>query len=238
VELNILFIVSAIIAEAVGTFTGFGAVTILLPIATFFMPVKEAVVSIALFHLFGTSFRTLFFARKINLKVALVFGIPSLIFSAIGATFLSNFDTNTLTKIVGGALILYAFYSLLKEKIKLPKSNFILASGGSVVGFLAGLVGTAGAMRGAFLTAWNLAPEVYLGTGALMGLGADAARVAVYYKGGMLSFLGNQTVIILLVIALIGTTIGKILVVRTKEKIFTKFIFIALTLAGARLLFL
>lgn len=231
-----MFVVSAVIAEAVGTFTGFGAVTILLPIATLFMPVKEAIVSVSLFHLFGTSFRVLFFARKINLKVALIFGIPSLIFSIIGASLLAYFDANILTKIVGAALIAYAFYSLLKERIKLPRSNFFLAGGGAVVGFLAGLIGTAGAIRGAFLTAWNLAPEVYLGTGALMGIGADAARVAVYFKSGMLSFINNQTVIALLVIALVGTTIGKILVKRTKEKIFTKFIFVALILAGVRLL--
>lgn len=237
-DTNILLIVIAIFAEAAGTFTGFGATTILLPAATFFMPLKEAIVAVSLFHFFGTGFRTLFFARKINIKIALIFGIPSLIFSIIGATLLSRFDANILTKIVGAALILYAFYSLVKEKIRLPRNNFLLAGGGVMVGFLAGLIGTAGAMRGAFLTAWNLAPEVYLGTGALMGIGADASRVAVYYRAGMFSFMSSQTVIILLVIALIGTTIGKILVTKTNKKAFAKFIFWALALAGTRLLFI
>ncbi|SRR5260221_1241030 len=235
-SVGIVFIISAIIAESIGTFTGFGATTILLPIATFLMPLKTAIVLVSLFHFFGTTFRTIFFARKINLKIALLFGIPSLIFSIIGASLLSSIDPIILTRLVGILLIIYAIYSLFKEKIVLPKSPALLVGGGSFVGFIAGLIGTAGAVRGAFLTSWNLSPEVYLGTGALMGLGADTARVGVYLKDGLLQF-NARLFLILALAALTGTLIGRFLVKRTKANAFTKIVFLALVLAGARLLF-
>lgn len=234
---NTLLIVSAVAAEAIGTFTGFGAVTILLPIATFFMPIKEAVVFVSIFHLFGTTFRTMFFARKINVKIALLFGIPSLLASIVGASLLSYISADLLTKIVGALIVVYASYSLLKEKIVLPKNNFVLVIGGGIVGFAAGLVGTAGAMRGAILTAWSLAPEVYLGTGAIVGLGADAARVVVYFKDGLIRY-DATTILTLLIVALAGTIVGKFLVTKTKEKSFAKIVFIALILAGVRLFFM
>ena len=232
---NFLFLIAAVGAETVGTFTGFGAVTILLPIATFMMPLREAIVLVSVFHLMGTFFRTLFFVRKINLKIALLFGIPSLIFSAIGASLLPTIDLPILSKIVGVALVAYAFYSLIRERVSLPKTNMALVGGGAAVGFVAGLIGTAGAVRGAFLTSWNLPPAVYLGTGALMGLGADAARVAVYTGSGLIKF-EPILFISLGVAALIGTIIGKFLVVKTKEKIFARIIFIALVAAGLRLI--
>lgn len=235
--LNPLFLGSAVVAEIIGTFAGFGAVTILLPIATFILPIKEAVVLVSVFHLMGTTFRTILFARKINLKISVLFGVPSLIFSAIGASLLTTLDPIILTKTIGAVLIIYAVYSLLRERVALPKSNFALVAGGSTVGFLAGLIGTAGAMRGAFLTSWNLAPSVYLGTGALMGLGADIARVAVYFKNGLIN-ANSQTLLVLGVTALSGTLIGKLLVTKTKPKIFAKIIFVALVAAGLRLLFI
>jgi uncharacterized membrane protein YfcA len=92
-------------------------------------------------------------------------------------------------------------------------------------------------MRGAFLTSWGLSPEVYLGTGALMGLGADATRVLAYYNEGLTGFINLQTILILILIAFGGSLLGRTIVGKTKKNVFSKIIFIALTLAGLRLLF-
>ena len=232
----IIFLIFAVIAEAIGTITGFGATTILLPVALFIMPVREAIVIVAFFHFLGTTWRTAFFAREINIKVALVFGIPSLIFSFIGASLLHLIDIQVLTKIVGLLLIFYALYSLLKHKIVISKRWSYLIVGGGVVGFLAGLIGTAGALRGAFLTSWNLPKKKYLGTAAFMGLGADVARVVAYNQTGIFTLNFSQ-MIILGITALIGTYIGKVLLSKVKSETFAKIIFVGLFLVGVRFLF-
>lgn len=232
---NILFLLSAFLAEIIGTFTGFGTTTILVPLASFFIPIRDAIVMVGLFHLFGTFFRTLFFIKGINIRIALIFGIPSLIFSGLGAYLLPFIDASLLSKGLGIILILYALFSLSEHKVTLPQNPLVLASGGGLVGFLAGLLGTAGVLRGAFLTSWKLSKETYLGTGAAMGLGADFSRVFVYYKSGLLSF-DPVVVSILAVVALLGTYVGVKFVKITKQNIFFKIVLIALILAGVRFL--
>lgn len=237
------FLVIAFLAEIVGTFTGFGTTTILVPLASFFISLPEAIVLAGLFHLFGTLFRTIFFIKGINLKITVVFGVPALITSFIGASFLPIIDVKLLSKLLGVALILYASYSLLRSKkftsferqVRLPKNPLILAGGGSLVGFLAGLLGTAGALRGAFLTSWGLSKDVYLGTGAAMGLGADFSRVLSYYQTGLLKSDFNL-VITLAVVALVGTFLGYKAVKFIQQKLFQKIILVALILVGIKFL--
>ncbi len=231
----VAFLAVAFLAESVGTITGFGATTILVPAAAFFIPVKEAIVLVSLFHFFGTLWRTIAFRGGINWQVAVTFGAPSLVFSAIGAFLLADAPIGLIAKLLGILLIVYAVISLLKKRILLPKNPSLLALGGGAVGFLAGLIGTAGALRGAFLTSWNLEKNVYLGTGAVMGLGADFVRVFVYQKTGLLT-LSPILVIVLATVALLGTLAGRKIVKVTRQETFAKVVFVALILAGLRFL--
>ncbi|HEX6977294.1 MAG TPA: sulfite exporter TauE/SafE family protein [Patescibacteria group bacterium] len=231
----ILFLIAGIFAECVGTIAGFGASTILVPLTSLFIPIKETIVLVGVFHMFGTLARTVAFRGGINWRIALLFGVPSLIFSIIGAYFLSYISGEALQKILGVALIVYAINSLLKNGIKLPKKDWVLVFGGTTVGFLAGLIGTAGALRGAFLTAQKLKKEVYLGTGAIVGVGADVARVIVYKNTGLINY-SSQTMVLLLVTAVFGTIIGSFVVSRFKEGVFMKFVMVALLIAGVRIL--
>lgn len=229
------FLTAAFFAETVGTVTGFGATTILVPFSALFIPLKEAIVLVALFHLFGTLWRTLAFRKGINWQVAATFGIPSFLFSAVGALLLAQAPIIILEKMLGVLLIIYVLYSLFKHRIVLPQNPIILAGGGSIVGFLAGLIGTAGALRGAFLTSWNLEKNIYLGTGAVMGLGADFIRVFIYERSGLLT-LNFSSVFLLAATALMGTLFGKKIVNVAKQEVFMKIVFVALILAGFRFL--
>ena len=64
-----LLLVCAFGAEVVGTMAGFGAATILTPVAALFMDVKTAIAIVACFHLFGSGSRLVFFGRQINWRV-------------------------------------------------------------------------------------------------------------------------------------------------------------------------
>ena len=60
-EEEILFFLSAFVAEIIGTMAGFGSSTIFLPLALFFVDFKTAIVLVAIFHLFGNIGRISFF---------------------------------------------------------------------------------------------------------------------------------------------------------------------------------
>ncbi len=233
----VIFLAVALVAEVIGTITGFGATTILLPVASLMYPLPIAIAYSALFHFLGTLWRSAFFARRVNWRIALTFGIPSLILSYVGARLLTVINPQLVSYILGVALIAYAAYSLVKHRLALPRRTGYLIGGGMVTGFLAGLIGTAGAIRGAFLSAWKLPKEVYLGTGAVMGLGADVVRLVAYHQTGLLVATW-QLVAIFLIVALGGTYIGARLVKSAPAPLFTKIVLAGLILAGVRFLIL
>lgn len=229
------FLALAAPAEIIGTFVGFGATTILVPAASLFLPIKEAIVLAGLFHMFGTLWRTLYFKSGIDWKMVGFFGIPSLISASIGSYLLSVSPAHWIAKILGVFLIIFALASLFGKLPKFPQNKALTIIEGSSVGFLAGLIGTAGALRGAFLSAWNIKKELYLGTGAAIGLGADITKVIVYQQTGLLN-VNFSTVLLFAAVALLGTTIGRFLVGKTPQEIFRKIVLGALLLAGIRFL--
>ena len=62
-----------------------------------------------------------------------------------------------------------------------------LYAGGIASGFLAGLIGTGGAVRGITLAAFNLPKDIFIATSGLIDLGVDSTRALVYWMNGYVS---------------------------------------------------
>src|SRR3989338_1920520 len=184
--IEILFFLSAFLAGVLGTIAGFGSSTIFLPLALFFVDFKTALTLVACFHVFGNLSRMTLFRQGMDRKLILLFGIPSVILTIVGA-FLVNSITQSLLKFILG-LFLFAFsiLSMVKLGFKARPSNSNVIIGGSMSGFLAGLIGTGGALRGAFLTAFSLPKEVYIATSAAIALVVDITRIPIYLTSGFL----------------------------------------------------
>ena len=88
-----------------------------------------------------------------------IFGIPSVVLTLMGALLITYLPQEMLKGILGVFLIIYSIISLWKEDLKVRPSLFNSVIGGGLSGFLAGLIGTGGALRGAFLTAFGLPKE-------------------------------------------------------------------------------
>ena len=105
--------------------------------------------------------------------------------------------------------------------------------GGAISGFLAGLIGTGGALRGAFLSAFNLSKEKYIATAAAIALAVDLTRLPVYLGEGFLDSRYYWFIPTLIVIALAGSFVGKQIVTQLPQAIFRKVVLLALLLVGA-----
>ena len=103
---------------------------------------------------------------------------------------------------------------------KIQQTNFNLYTGGVISGFLAGLIGTGGAIRGITLAAFGLEKDVFIATSALIDLGVDSSRAVVYILQGY--FLGEHLILIpfLVVIAVMGSYLGKRILAYIPEKYF------------------
>jgi hypothetical protein len=95
-------------------------------------------------------------------------------------------------------------------------------------GFLAGLVGTGGAIRGITLAAFNLSKDVFIATSALIDLGVDFSRAVVYVSQGY--FLKEFLILIpfLMLIGFTGSYIGKVILRYTSDLVFRYIVLIVI----------
>lgn len=226
---------AAFVAEVIGTMAGFGAATLLTPVACLFMDIKTAIALVAIFHLFGNGSRLFFFGRRIDWRVWALFGVTGIALSFAGATAASNLSSNAIKLALGVFLVVYVLYSWTgDQRWQLPRKPATLLTGGAASGFIAGLIGTGGAIRSACLLAFQLPKEIYIGTSAAIALVVDATRVPVYLREGFVPQSMAGLVAAFLPVAFTGSWVGRYLVRRVSAEGFRYFVLAVLALMGVK----
>lgn len=233
----ILFLVWAFVAEVIGTMAGFGAATVLTPIASFFLDIKTAVAVVACFHLFGNASRLLFFGRHIQWSIVGRFGVVGVALSFVGAHLAAWLSADQIRIALGGFLVIYGLAEGLRvTSIRIPATTSALVTGGVFSGAIAGLIGTGGAIRSACLLAFGLPKEAYLGTSALIALLVDSTRLPVYLSQQFIPSAIVPVIWSLTVVAFSGSFVGQWLVRRVSPSWFKRFVLAMLLLMGVKLL--
>lgn len=232
-----LFLLTALVSEIAGTIAGFGSSTIFLPLALLFVDFKTALVLVAFLHIFGNLARLNFFRQGLDLRLLARFGLPSVLLTLVGALLVSAFSQTTLQFVLGLFLIIYSLLSIWQDKLRLKPTGLNLGLGGGLSGFLAGLIGTGGALRTAFLTAFGQPKDRYLATSAAIALAVDATRLPVYLSQGFLNKSYFPLVLLLFIVAFLGSYLGKIIVSRIPQPLFQKIVLLALLLIGLKFTF-
>lgn len=232
-----LFFLAAFLAEIGGTVAGFGSSTIFLPLALLFLDFKTALILVALFHIFGNLGRISFFHHGLEKSILLRFGLPSVVLTLIGALLVSIVSQSLLKGVLGVFLIFYSLLTLWKDNLQFKPTLVNSMVGGGLSGFLAGLIGTGGALRGAFLTGFGLPKEKYIATAAAIALAVDVTRIPVYLAQGFLESRFYWYIPVLLILALIGSFIGKQIVNKIPQKKFRKIVLTAIFIIGLKFIF-
>lgn len=231
-----LFFVIAFVAAAIASVAGFGSATILIPFAALMLGIKQAVVLVAFFHFFSNAFKLLSLKRSVDRRIAVVYGLPSIIFALLGAFLFSSVDVDVLTIGLAGFIILFAIYSWLSPSWSLPDRNSVLVAGGALSGLTAGLIGLGGAIRSMFLISTGIKKEVYVATAAAIAVVVDVSRISVYLASGSLDAQYYWYIIPLIAVAFIGTRVGIRLLKRLPEQVVKKAVLVLLFLVGLQML--
>ncbi len=231
------FLLFALLAEIAGTMAGFGSSTILLPIALFMFDFPTALVLVAIAHVSGGIGRIAFFRYGLNKRLLLIFGLPSVIFTVIGAILVNYAPQPLLKLILGIFLLIYSIISLYKPNLSAKPTTANSIVGGTLSGFFAGLIGTGGALRGAFLTAFKLEKSVYIATAAAIALAVDVTRIPIYVKSGFLSSGLYYLIPLIFFAAIIGSFIGKRIVSRIPQDTFRKVVLIAIGMVSLKFIY-
>jgi uncharacterized membrane protein YfcA len=142
---------------------------------------------VAIFHLFGNLGRINFFRHGLDRKIIIIFGIPSILLSFLGASLVGTLSQDVLKVILRLFLIVISISFLFKPALKFPTNLWTVILGRGISGFITGLVGTGGALRATFLTGFNLEKTKYIAAAAVIALGTDATRIPSYISQGFLT---------------------------------------------------
>ena len=226
-----------LLGAAVGTATGFGTSTVMIPVLSLWLPFPVALLFVGIIHLFGDVWKVVLFKKGLNLKLALAFGIPGFVASYVGASLSFYGAELPLKRILGGFLLVYVAFLLTKRQWQLPQKPITAISGGTLSGLFAGFFGVGGAVRGAFLAAFNLPKEVYIFTSGLIALFIDVTRITRYITGGTRLDINLLYALMLCVpVSFAAAYLAKRLLNKIPQGLFRVFVAIFLALVAAKLL--
>ena len=214
------FYVLALLCEVIGTVSGFGSSILFVPLASMFFEFKYVLGITAVFHVFSNLSKIYFFHKGIDKKILLQLGIPAILFVALGAFLTTFINQKKLELAMNIVLLVLSIYLVFNINKKLKMSNKNLVIGGVASGFLAGLVGTGGAIRGLVLASFSLEKNVFLATSALIDLGVDSTRAVIYINNGFFKKEFLITIPFLIAVSILGTWIGKRILAHVNEVLF------------------
>jgi uncharacterized membrane protein YfcA len=232
-----IFFIVAFLSIVIGTVAGFGTSTIFLPVALIFVDFKTALVLVAITHLSANMGATTFFRHGLDRRLILLFGVPSIFITIIGAYMVTYVSQNILIIILGISLLIFSISFLIKPNFKVPKSDTNTVIGGALSGFLQGLLGIGGPLRGAFLISYDLDKFKYIATLAAIAVIIDLTRIPIYLSNNLLEPQYYIYIPILIVLGVIGSYIGKKIVVFIPQDVFKKVVLVAIGLASFFLIF-
>ncbi|PIP65295.1 sulfite exporter TauE/SafE family protein [Candidatus Peregrinibacteria bacterium CG10_big_fil_rev_8_21_14_0_10_49_16] len=228
-----------LIASAVGTMTGFGTSTIMIPVLLFWYPLPQTLLLVGIIHWVGDMWKMLLFRKGATWNLLLLFGVPSVLAAYLGARLTLETDPVLLLRILGAALIIYTFFLLFHSSWKLPKTTATAVTGGVASGFMAGIFGVGGAVRGAFLAAFDLPKHVYIFTAGAIAFMTDSIRLIAYGVGNVnLPMKLWYGMIVLLPLSFVGAWLAKKVVGYVSEKAFRIVIAVFLSVVGCKFLLL
>lgn len=227
-----VFLLLALLAEILGTVGGFGSSVFFVPVANFYFDFQSVLGITAVFHLSSNLTKIAFFRKGLDKTLILYLGIPAVLFVSIGA-FLSKYVNPLILGFVLGIFLIVLSLLFLVFKnivIKNSKRNGII--GGVLSGLSAGLLGTGGAIRGITMAAFKMDKATFIATSAAIDLGVDASRTVVYFFNGYIHKHDLYLAPLLLVVAIIGTWIGKRLLRHFSQEQYRNFVLILIFLIG------
>jgi uncharacterized membrane protein YfcA len=209
----------------------------MVPVLLNWYSLPQTLLFVGIVHWFGNLWKLILFKRGFRWKLVLSFGIPGIAATYIGASLVFDISSSILSKILGAFLIAYVVYLFVKQTFRIKPSLFTGACGGALSGFFAGLFGIGGAVRGMFLTVFDLPKEVYISTAGAIALIIDTTRLTTYvWKGAQLEKLLLWGLIVFIPASFLGARIAKSVVDKIPQEHFRKVIAAFLFLVGLKLI--
>jgi uncharacterized membrane protein YfcA len=235
----------ALVSEVLGTLSGFGSSTFFVPLAQNFESFKLVITLTAMLHVFGNISRLQHYRNEIRWTLILRYGMPSVLFTTIGALLSPQVSGELWKRFLGAGLILFTVGFLIFKRMNMKRSFGVASSSVytvlliilmAVSGFLTGLIGTGGALRGLALTILGLPISLFVGISSAIDLGGDLIRLWIYLQNGFMDWRQWFYVPTLMGAAYLGAKLSKALLKRIQPERFYQIVLISVLITGIYLL--
>ncbi|MBS1912341.1 MAG: sulfite exporter TauE/SafE family protein [Bacteroidetes bacterium] len=233
---------AALIAGTLDTAAGLGGGLLLLPMLAMLTGSKDAVLLSALIPLGWNLPRLVLLREWVNWRVALLFAVGIVPGTYIGAWLLELLDAHVLSTAIGGLLILFGIYYILKLYVDLPEPRGMKRGWFPVVGLVSGVIGALlgaghGPLQTGALIASSMSVREIAGTNGALGSIVALSRIAGYAVRGILDSSIFLPAAVGMVGAWGGAHLGVHLIRRSKDATLELVIAIVLVIAGAKMLY-
>ena len=226
------FFFIAFFSEVVGTIAGFGSSVFFVPLAGLLLGFHEVLALTSILHVFSNGAKLVLFRRHVQWRLLLLMGIPSVCLVIIGAYLSARLEFKLTELILSLFLIAFSLFLFFRPAVKLSQNALNAVACGGVAGFLAGLIGTGGAIRGLALAAFDLEKGTFVATSAAIDSGVDFSRMIVYLRNGFLLPSFYWYVPGLFLMAFAGSYVGKLALNKLEQKNFRKSVLLLILFIG------
>ncbi len=221
-DTSIMLVVITFISSVVGTISGFGISTIMIPALASAYPLQENLLFVAIIHAASDIWKLLLFHVGIRWRLILYFGSASFVATILGALLSARVGSSPIfVQVLGAFLIFYALLLLIRPSFTIKQTPQTMIQGGAASGFTFGLFGMGGVMRSMVLIAFNFDKIVYLATDGALAFIVDVTRIIVYVLSGF--SLGAELkdgLIFCVPISFVGAKVGEKIVYAIPQKKF------------------
>ena len=235
---EIVFIICAFAASVVSGIVGFGTGLILISIGSFFYDIKETIVLANIFFIGVTISRTALYWRNIDWKLlGLVFaaGLPMIF---IGAHLFIPIDDRIIRIVLGSSILFYVANVHFGFTNNIRTNNPLIITGGGLWGFLGGFVGDGNVVKAALFNHIGIRKEAFVATMASTSLVGNFIKYVIYKKLNYASQDNLVVIILLLVLAFMGSLVGKSILKKMNSETFRKVVLIFLAIISVKLIFI
>jgi len=177
----IILFIGAFLAAAISGAAGFGGALLLLPLLVVYVGAEQAVPLLTVAQLIGNFSRAGFGFSKIQWKPVTLFLIGAIPLAILGALSFLQLPKELVTRCIGLAIIVFVGLKITGI-LKLKPGKFLLVIGGGIVGFLSGLVGSAGPIGAVIFLTLGLPPVAYIASEATTALVMHGVKLIIYQQ--------------------------------------------------------
>ncbi len=223
---------TALISAILGSVAGTGGSAVLLPVLVSYFGIQTAIPMVTLANLASNVSRVGVHWREIDRRVVLWFSLGAIPLTVLGTWIFTKAEPGLLTRLLGAFLIGVVVWRRLRPAPPKKRSPVWFLPVGLGFGFLNGLLSSIGPLMAPFFLSYGLIKGSYIGTDALATVFMQSTKLVVF---GSANFLTPTVLLygfILVPFMFLGPVLGKWLMDRLPDWVFTVIIEVTLFVAG------